>query len=452
MTGAMFSAALVDRGLDPRQLESKAALFDLVLSPIAPRQRGGLHAWWIPGRLEVFGKHTDYAGGRTIVCAVPRGFAVVARPRADRVLHVVDARRGQEVTRAPSNSPAKLPPYTGWRHYVDVVASRLARNFPGAPLGADIVIASDLPRASGMSSSSALVIAIAGALARVGALDRRTEWQENIAGPRDVAGYFACIENGLSFGSLSGDSGVGTHGGSEDHAAILTGVPNRLAAFAFVPMRAIAIVPVPERWRFVLSPCGVRAQKTGAAREAYNRLAEGTQLLLDLWNMDSPAAVPSLGAALLNSGDNGEDTAGTSPAAVDRLRALVRGSTIPGWPRDALEKRLDHFIGEDARIPEAIDAFRHADEGRIGRLAEGSQADAETLLGNQIPETSALARIARELGAFASSSFGAGFGGSVWALVEHDRANAFARHWHPDAFIAPPGPPVVELTATDTKL
>jgi galactokinase len=445
MTGATLAASLVERGLDPRELESKAALFDLVLSPFALQRRGGLHAWWVPGRLEVLGKHTDYAGGRTLVCAVPRGFAVVARPRADGVLHVVDTRRGQDVTRAAS-SPISAP-YGGWRHYVDVVTSRLARNFPGAPLGADIVIASDLPRASGMSSSSALVIAIAGALARVGAIDRRAEWQENIAGPRDVAGYFACIENGMSFGSLSGDSGVGTHGGSEDHAAILTGVPGHLAAFAFVPMRAIAIVPVPERWRFVLSPCGVPAQKTGAAREAYNRLAEGTQVLLDLWNMDSPVAAPSLGAGLLNSGKSGEDTARTSPASVDRLRALVLASTIPGWSRDALEKRLDHFIHEDARIPEAVDAFRHADEERIGRLAEASQTDAETLLGNQIPETSALARTARELGAFASSSFGAGFGGSVWALVEHDRADAFARRWHPEAFIAPPGPPLVELSS-----
>jgi galactokinase len=171
-------------------------------------------------------------------------------------------------------------------------------------------------------------------------------------------------------------------------------------------------------------------------------------VLLDLWNMDSTVRAPSLGAALLDSGSNTEDVPPTS-SAVDRLRALVRSSSIPRWSRDALEKRLDHFIAEDARIPEAVDAFRHADERRIGRLAEGSQADAETLLGNQIPETSALARAALELGAFASSSFGAGFGGSVWALVEHDRADAFARRWRADAFIAAPGPPVVELSAID---
>ena len=447
MTGATLAASLVERGLDRGVHDSKAALFDLVLSHVSLR-RGGLHAWWVPGRLEVFGKHTDYAGGRTLVCAVPRGFAVVARPRDDGMLHVVDARRVQDVTLVPAHSTATSPAFTGWRHYVEVVARRLARNFAGAPLGADIVIASDLPGASGMSSSSALVIAIASALARVGGLDRRAEWRENIADPREVAGYYACIENGLSFGSLSGDAGVGTHGGSEDHAAILTGVPGRLAAFAFVPMRALAIVPVPDRWRFVLTPCGVAAQKTGAARDAYNLLAGGIQVLLDLWNRDSPAAAPSLGAALSNSGDSALDAA--APAA-DRLRALVRRSAVPGWPGDALEKRLNHFIREDARIPQAVDGFRHADEGRIGQLAEASQGDAETLLGNQIPETSALVRTARDLGAFASSSFGAGFGGSVWALVDEDRADAFARRWHPEAFIARPGPPVVELSAQEIR-
>ena len=68
-------------------------------------------------------------------------------------------------TRGAATASILQPPdgaaaFTGWRHYVDVVARRLAANFPGAPLGADIVFASDLPRASGMSSSSALVVAI----------------------------------------------------------------------------------------------------------------------------------------------------------------------------------------------------------------------------------------------------------------------------------------------------
>ena len=442
MTGSELAAALGRQGLSPSEIKPKAALFDLALSHADSERGGPLHAWWVPGRLEVFGKHTDYAGGRTLVCAVPRGFAVLARPRIGGVVRVVDARRGQDVALVPALSAQA---YTGWRHYVEVVARRLARNFPGAALGADIVIASDLPSASGMSSSSALLVAIASVLTRVGELDRRPEWHANINTRRDVAGYYACIENGLSFGSLAGDAGVGTHGGSEDHAAILTGVPGHVAAFAFVPMRALAVVAVPERWRFVLTPSGVPAQKAGTAREAYNRLAAGTGVLLDLWNTDSSDTASSLAAALSTGSNGGAKTVVTSSAAVAHLRALVRRSSIPGWPHDALERRLDHFVREDARIVEALDAFRHADAAGLGALAEASQADAEALLGNQIPQTRALARTARERGAFAACSFGAGFGGSLWALVEHEHAEAFADRWHPEAFVAMPGPPVVEL-------
>ena len=56
-------------------------------------------------------------------------------------------------------------------------------------------------------------------------------------------------------------------------------------------------------------------------------------------------------------------------------------------------------------------------------------ARAETLLENQIPETVELARLARASGAFAASSFGAGFGGSVWALVDADGAADFETRW-----------------------
>jgi galactokinase len=444
MTGETLAALLCEHGLPPGEFDAKRDLFNLVLSYTRHQQGGPLHAWWVPGRLEVFGKHTDYAGGRTLVGAVPRGFAVVAQPREDGTLRVVDARRGQEVTLAAARPPTPEA-YVGWRHYVDVVARRLAGNFPDAPLGAEMVIASDLPRASGMSSSSALLVAVATALTRVGALDRRPEWRANIAGPRDVAGYYACVENGLSFGSLAGDAGVGTHGGSEDHAAILTGVAGHITAFTFVPMRALAIVGVPEQWCFVLTPSGVPAQKAGAAREAYNRLASGAQVLLDLWNTGSSTTAPSLAAALTGPSGNGAETAASLMSA-DRLRELVKHSRVPGWPSESLERRLEHFIREDSRIPAALGAFKEASAARLGTLAEESQADAERLLGNQIPETIALSRSARSLGAFAACSFGAGFGGSIWALVEHDRAEAFARRWNAEAFIAPPGPPVLELT------
>ncbi len=56
------------------------------------RESGGSAEWlwFVPGRIEIFGKHTDYAGGRSLLCTVPRGIAVAARPRPDRIVRLVD--------------------------------------------------------------------------------------------------------------------------------------------------------------------------------------------------------------------------------------------------------------------------------------------------------------------------------------------------------------------------
>jgi galactokinase len=93
-------------------------------------------------------------------------------------------------------------------------------------------------------------------------------------------------------------------------------------------------------------------------------------------------------------------------------------------------------------------------------LAADSQLDADMMLDNQVPETRELVRHALNLGAFAASAFGAGFGGSVWALVNAQDAEPFSRDWASayaasaphiagaECFIARPGPPLTELPVT----
>jgi galactokinase len=440
MTGADLADRLIAAGMPAAQLADKRRLCELVLGSVRPAAAGEpSHAWWVPGRLELFGKHTDYAGGRTIVAPVPRGFIVLAARRPGVDVHVVDARDGQTVTISRQDVR-----YRGWRHYVSVVVSRLAHNFPGARTGATIAFASDLPRASGMSSSSALVVGVATALQSLWNLTSRDEWRDNIQSPTDAPTYFASIENGATFRGLAGDSGVGTHGGSEDHAAMMLGRAGALSEFSFVPMVPLAVVPLPASWAVVVAASGVQAAKTGDARASYNRLSDGVGHLLRLWNAHEPAAV-SLAAAL-----------SSSPSAASRLREVIATSAITAWPADALIRRLEHFQREDASVPEAIEALRATDTGALGELSAASQRDAAELLGNQVPETIALAAAARQCGAFAACSFGAGFGGSVWALVEAERASTLASSWieryrqqHPGreaiAFAADPAPAALAL-------
>ena len=107
-----------------------------------------LRRWFVPGRIEVFGKHTDYAGGRSLLTTTSAGIAVVSRARGDRLVHVADASRGLAIE-LPLSPETESP--TGWGNYVATVARRVARNFPDASRGSDVVIASNLPRAAGMA-------------------------------------------------------------------------------------------------------------------------------------------------------------------------------------------------------------------------------------------------------------------------------------------------------------
>ena len=393
-----------------------AALRDLDTSAVDRAQR-----YWIPGRIEVLGKHTDYAGGRSLLCAVERGFAMVAAPRNDAHMRIMDARL---MDLAECDIGPEMSGTAGhWSSYPITVARRIARDFPalGRVRGADIVFASDLPRAAGVSSSSALVVTTFLALADANGLSSLPEFTEHITDDEQLAGYLGAVENGWSFGHLAGDTGVGTLGGSEDHTAILCARPHELVQYTFRPVHFERAVPVPGGYTFAIGVSGVRAEKSGAARERYNHASRSMSVIVDIWRR-ATGRNEATAAAVITS----------SPAALDELRAVIAAADTSetGLTPQQLLARLDHFVVESEElIPAASDALARNDLGAFGEIVDLSQARAELLLQNQIDETVELARSARELGAFAASAFGAGFGGSVWALVRSDTADDFLRLW-----------------------
>jgi galactokinase len=436
--------ALGDAGLDPAALPDRAALISRVADAFEHEVgRRPVWAWWVPGRIEVFGKHTDYAGGRSLVTAVPRGFAVVASPRSDAVVVARDA-KWQTGVAVPLREDRRA--LGGWANYIAVVVRRLARDFPGAQLGADVMFESDLPRAAGVSSSSALVVGVSTALIRCATLEERPAWQTSITSVLDLANYLGAVENGRAFGGFEGTAGVGTHGGSEDHTAILAARAGWVRAFAYVPVRPAGEAPLPRDWMFAVLSSGVHAAKAGAARVQYNTASLATRAIEEVWFRHAGTRPISLGA-LLSGGS----------VTIDDLRGAIRHETHADFTADDLERRLAHFVDEDARVPDALEAFAHADAARLGQLAQASQTGADVLLRNQTPETSALASAAADAGAFAASSFGAGFGGSVWAMVPAVEAAGCLERWrmryleryparqHAEGFLAPPAPPVTEV-------
>jgi galactokinase len=416
----MSVSVLGAAGMRAREAAAKAERFACVERRLRALPGAGAErvvSWFVPGRLEVLGKHTDYAGGRSLICAIERGHCIAAAARDDSAVRIVDTADGSVV--AFALDPHLQSPQAGWANYPATVARRFARNFPGAHRGADMAFSSDLPIAAGMSSSSALMIAVFLVLADLNRLESHDRYRENIRTREDLAGYLATIENGQDFKSLAGDAGVGTFGGSEDHTAILCAEPGRLTQYAFCPARLERTVELPGGCVFAVASSGVAAQKTGSVRAAYNRAALGAQRILELWRDATGRTDGSLAAATASDA-----------AAPDRIRDIVSRSHDGEWPPERLLARFDQFFEESERIiPDVTERLSAGDLNGIGPLVDRSQDLAERLLGNQIPETIALTRAARDLGAVAASSFGAGFGGSVWALVSSRDADGFIQGW-----------------------
>jgi len=399
----------------------------------------------VPGRIEVLGKHTDYAGGRTLTCAAERGFAVSYRPRDDGRLRLVDARDGRQAEFAIG--PAIEPPVGHWTNYPMTVARRLARNFAPVERGADVAFFGTLPRAAGLSTSSALITAVFLVLADVNDLESREAYAAAIPDRAHLAGYLGAIENGSAFGSLAGDTGVGTSGGSEDHTAILLSTAGHVTSYRYHPVTSERRIAIDASLTFVVAASGVAAAKTGSAREKYNRASALARELVRIAESRPELQLRHDDAATL------ADVVDSSPDVLERLRRAVAVADSP-FPAADLLKRLDHFIVEDRQVvPAAIEALAAGRLETFGALVDRSQRAAEDLLGNQVSETITLARLARDLGAHAASSFGAGFGGSVWALVNAGSADDFASRWldaysqrhqgaaaRAETFVTQPGP------------
>ena len=398
--------------------------------------------WVMPGRLEVLGKHTDYGGGRVLVCAVDRGITVHAQSTEGPVGTVeaaTDAFPGE--IRLEAHVAQALQP-GHWGRYVHTVLDRLTENF-GPLRPARITISSSLPPASGMSSSSAMITGVAMALADLNGLPDTEAWSAEITDRVSMAGYAASIENGKSFGSLSGRPGVGTSGGSLDHTGMLTSEAGRISYAEFDPMRLIDRVELGEEWSIVVAVSGVLAEKSGAAQELYNRGPALLGVLVERWNARTgrrdatvQAALRALvgedldGGLLPGADLTGPVSAGgaldVSPLSADERLAPLRSLAAEGVERD----RLDQFLLESALlVPRAHAALRVGDIDTFAATTATSQRLAETHLCNQVPQTIALVDTALALGAQAASSFGAGYGGSVWALVPTPDAEAFAATW-----------------------
>ncbi len=411
---------LMRKGLCNDSSKSKAILFEKSARTLLEKgykEKDLVFAYYVPGRVEVLGKHTDYAGGNSLIIAADRGFCILSTPRDDNIIRVTSAKNEEDVI---FEMKGKITAEAGtWTHYPANVVRRLVLNFGRDLQGCDIVFDSDLPQASGMSSSSAFMIAVYFAIAGVNNLGNHDKYKANIHDKIDLAEYLASMENGLTFRGLKGHKGVGTFGGSEDHTAIINCNSGKLAEYSYCPIEFIDEIRLPDDYKFVIGSSGVHAIKTGNAMARYNTASDLVKSLVDLWNNARNTAFTDLNSIVQSSRN-----------AVDDIRHLLNDHSQNGYTSRQLSDRFEQFYAENYEIiPESVKFLKAGNIDAFGQLVDRSQKLTTELLKNQVDQTKFLAFSARKFGAKAASAFGAGFGGSVWALVHNAKVNEFLEKW-----------------------
>jgi galactokinase len=249
----------------------------------------------------------------------------------------------------------------GFGRYVAAVVRELAA-LGRPPAGLDAVLASDVPLGSGLSSSAALEVACAVALAGV------AEWEHD---PIELARACRAAE----------ELATGVAGGIMDQLVSISGSADRAL---LIDCRSLELrqVPLPDSLALVVVHSGLSRTLAGSAY-AERRLA-CEELARELGHVSLREATP-------------EEVAGNP---------LGR-----------------HVVSENARVLDAARALEEGDLTRLGGLLDESHASLRDDFRVSTPELDVLVEELRAAGAAGARLTGAGFGGCVVAVSAADRAS-----------------------------
>ncbi len=337
------------------------------------------------------------------MCAIDKGFFVEFEPNEEDFIKLINEDSKEVMTILIDGNQTSKDAH--WSKYPQTVINRIANNFKSRKLfGANINFRSNLPQAAGLSSSSALMIAVFSAISKINNLPDFEEYQQNIGDKFELAEYLGCIENGQNYKNLTGEKGVGTFGGSQDHAAILCCKKNALSRFKFSPLALEKEILLPEDFCFAIASSGVIAEKIGAAKANYNHLSLLAKEIVSKFN------------------ENLTLTQIIEKYGFEEMKKRLEN-------RDLINRLTQFYVENFEIIPQVSAHLEKGEVGKIGELVDLSHRNADKFLGNQTAETNFLQSNSRKIGALASSAFGAGFGGSVYALVKKSDAEKFLEEW-----------------------
>ena len=328
-----------------------------------------------PGRVNLIGEHVDYNDGFVLPMAIPLQTEMALRPRDDDkiVLYSPLFKESREF------QLSHLDKQDNWIDYVQAVAS-VFQNEGIATRGFEGVVMSNVPLASGLSSSASFEVAVALAFLQLAGVQKS---------PSEIALLCQRAENEF----------IGVQCGIMDQMAVAACEADHAL---LLDCRDLSMRQVP----FKLRDHAIVITDSGAPRElassAYNERRAQCEEGLRIMQRKVP------------------DAQSLRDISHDQLDELGNGMS------SVVRRRLEHVIGEIERTQLAVAALERGDLETFGQqmnMSHASLRDDYEVSSSELDFLTDWAR--RQPGVLGSRMTGAGFGGCTVTLIEKSRAHNF---------------------------
>lgn len=328
-----------------------------------------------PGRVNIIGEHTDYNDGFVMPCAINYGMAVSFSKRDDSIwrVYAIDINEQDEFDLSQDFTQSEHK----WANYVRGVVKYVQEQYPDFKQGADLVMTSDVPMSSGLSSSAALEISIGKTCQVLGNL------------PLSLA-QIALI------GQKAENKFVGANCGNMDQLTSALGQKDHLI---MIDCRSLEITPTPVPQGYSIAIINSNVKHDLVTGEYNSRRQECEQ------------AAKFFGVKALRD---------VSPEQFHARENELKAES------ELTYKRAKHVVYEDQRVLDAVQALKANDMVKLGQLMGESHDSMRDDFEITIPEIDYLVELAQvAIGKNGGARMtGGGFGGCIVCLVPNEKVEA----------------------------
>lgn len=340
----------------------------------------GARFFYSGGRVNLIGEHTDYNYGHVFPAALSLGSYVCIKNRADSMVRLA-ATDLDGIVEADLNHLEQYKSLPWGKYQLGIINEFLNRG--DRICGADILYHDTIPHSGGLSSSAAIQLSTARAVADMNGIDIDNTELAKLA--RSSEHNYIGVQCGVmdQFASAMG---------KENHAILLN---CKDLSFEYIPLD--------------LKDCCLIIANTNKKRQLadskYNERFSECQKALSILQTSHPDLT-----ALCD----------LSPEEFDQLESKIDDPLLC--------KRARHVVYENDRVLKSAEVLKKGDLKAFGRYMNESHASLKELYEVTGVELDTLAENAQKMdGVIGSRMTGAGFGGCTVTVVKADCADEFCR-------------------------